>query len=360
MALPNNNITTNIVKTALGVTSTDVGTLCKNSKVNPWSKWKPIKCTEDTLTDDILKANNFGIEIIEANTPAQLKTNIASNLNYGYKYKKPTSIYRLGDFRNYEHSAQVPVLQYFNDGDTLDIGNVDSDYSIQLVTQESLSTDYTLKVGDLYSYFDSESQTYKMMNRGVYLTDGTTSVWSTTTIPLGKTAWQNFKGKEGVFAVEFMTNIPANTDSSKYIPANTDIFKALPFPLHTVNFTANTPANSRDVWVEGTFSFNFDYSAVNYSFRFTSLGDEYAGGTLSNVYIYFSKDYSNTEVYSYAKLADSISLASEDTTTMYRGSLRNKLQSDGTYSSLGYIHIFWNAQKQFSRVPLSNFITEEL
>lgn len=360
MALPNNNITTNIVKTALGVTSTDVGTLCKNSKVNPWSKWKPIKCTEDTLTDDILKANNFGIEIIEANTPAQLKTNIASNLNSGYKYHKPTSIYRLGDFRNYEHSAQVPVLQYFNDGDTLDIGNVDSDYSIQLVTEETLSTDYTLKVSDLYTYWDVESQTYKTMNRGLYLTDGTTSVWSTTTIPLGKTAWQNFKGKEGVFAVEFMTNIPANTDSSAYIPANTDIFKALPFPSHTVNFTANTPANSRDVWVEGTFSFNFDYSAVNYSFRFTSLGDEYAGGTLSNVYIYFSKDYSNTEVYSYAKLADSISLASEDTTTMYRGSLSNKLQSDGTYSSLGYIHIFWNAQKQFSRVPLSNFITEEL
>ncbi len=72
MALGNRDITVTDVSNTLGVNITDVGSLCKNNKVNQWSKWKPIRCNNITLTDDILEDNNWGITLMVANTPAQL------------------------------------------------------------------------------------------------------------------------------------------------------------------------------------------------------------------------------------------------------------------------------------------------
>ena len=87
-------------------------------------------------------------------------------------------------------------------------------------------------------------------------------------------------------ALEFMTNIPANTDSTEYITQTTDIFTAIPYPLHTINITGSTPAGSDDVFVSGTFSFTDNtYKAIEYSFYFSSMGSTYVGGTLKNVYI---------------------------------------------------------------------------
>jgi hypothetical protein len=43
-------ITIEKVKTALGETSNDLGTLCKNANLNVWSRFKPINNSGKTLT----------------------------------------------------------------------------------------------------------------------------------------------------------------------------------------------------------------------------------------------------------------------------------------------------------------------
>lgn len=103
MALGTTGISTTLVANTIGVGSNDVGTLCTSSKINPWSKWKPVSYqTSGSLTDAQLKETNYGF-------------NITSNTNLdsptGWSYVKPiggmTSPYRLGDFRGYNHEAKT-------------------------------------------------------------------------------------------------------------------------------------------------------------------------------------------------------------------------------------------------------------
>ena len=106
-ALPTTGITTSMVAQAIGEASNDVGTLCKSSKVNKWSKWKPVsksKLTGLTLSD--LESVNFGFSIPNADSDE------GDALSQTWVYNKPTggstSPYRLGDFRSYEHNSIRP------------------------------------------------------------------------------------------------------------------------------------------------------------------------------------------------------------------------------------------------------------
>ena len=102
MALGTTGISTTLVANTIGVGSNDVGTLCTSSKINKWSKWKPVSYAAPTsLTLEQLTSTNFGL-------------NITSNTDLDnpkeWPYVKPTggalSPYRLGDFRGYNHSAK--------------------------------------------------------------------------------------------------------------------------------------------------------------------------------------------------------------------------------------------------------------
>ena len=287
-----NNITVSDVGAALGVDITDVGSLCKSNKVNCWSKWKPIRSNAVTLTDDVLERENWGITLMVANTPAQLLNIVEGNNGVGFTYNKPNSIYRLGDFRNYEHNSKCPINEYYSSGDVVDIGNVSSSFEVGLYTIDGGNIEGALSVSDLY----------KDMNRGIYLTDGTNAVWSTTAIPYGKTQWQKLKDKD-VIALEFMTNIPANTDSTRYLAQSTDTFKALPYPLHTIKLTGATPTGSGDVYVDGSFRY-VSSKVVEYSFSLSSIGSTYVGGMLNNVWIGLYADAYFTDVIATLKLED--------------------------------------------------------
>lgn len=339
MALGNRDITVTDVSNTLGVNITDVGSLCKNNKVNQWSKWKPIRCNNITLTDDILEDNNWGITLMVANTPAQLLSLVQGNNNLGFIYDKPTALYRLGDFRNYEHNSKCPINEYYSSGDIVDIGNVSSSYEVGLYTIDGGNIEGALTVMDLYPN----------MNRGIYLTDGATSVWSTTTIPYGKNLWQKFKGVNNVKALEFMTNIPANTDSTEYLAQSTDIFTALPYPLHTIKITGVTPAGSGDVFVNGAFNYtDSSYNVIEYSFCFSSIGSTYVGGILNNVWIGLYADADCTDVIATRKLEDMINIGSEATSPLYTGTFTNRAGN-----STAYIGIWWNNSLQYKKVPLA-------
>ena len=110
MALGTTNISTSLVAQTIGEGSNDVGTLCKSTKINKWSKWKPIAVPKPTgLTVTELIAHNCGFTI-----PYYDQLEKFQNLGE-WIFNPPRGVYtgvnepfRLGDFRNYNHDAPVP------------------------------------------------------------------------------------------------------------------------------------------------------------------------------------------------------------------------------------------------------------
>lgn len=104
-ALGTTNISTTLVRNTLGEDNNDVGRLCRSSKINRFSRFKPIYNTSPFGLSDIDFQNaQYGIII-----PSM----VAMNSNGAWSYSAPTtaSPKRLGDFRKYYHDAPIPLLQ---------------------------------------------------------------------------------------------------------------------------------------------------------------------------------------------------------------------------------------------------------
>lgn len=117
MTLPNSNIYTVLVRNALTENTTNVGGLCLSEKINMWSKWKPIRRDTLSITETDLIAENYGIN---PGTSTYSHTGVLDWTNglkllipKKWEYKRPrggsiSEPYRLGDFRNYNHTARPP------------------------------------------------------------------------------------------------------------------------------------------------------------------------------------------------------------------------------------------------------------
>lgn len=110
MALPTTGISTTLVRTALGESTNDIGTLCRSTNINKWSKWKPIRADNVTGIDTgILAGATYGLNISSYGSVASVVS--AYGINGGlWAYLMPRGgavdePYRIGDFRNYDHSS---------------------------------------------------------------------------------------------------------------------------------------------------------------------------------------------------------------------------------------------------------------
>lgn len=357
MALASSGITVSAVKTALGTSNTNVGGLCKDSNINHWSRWKPISNSATTLTWELLKNNNFGINVLSANNPTTLFNNVKNNGNIGYTYNKPiggaSSPYRLGDFRNYDHSAPFPIYPTYSNGDTVNIGGVTANnhdsYKRPIEGIQSAGDDLSdgidtsityIGVNDIYPTSDYS------LRRGALITDGTNTYWSTDYIPWAESNWQKFKGKT-VTVFEFMTNTKNNLENI-YTANAEDRFYALPDPIRTISVTSSVPAGSKTVFVNAECAFAGTLTTIiNYEVTFSSIGDTYRGGTLTNVHIVYAKDNKGLNPIASKKLADSITIGSEETSETFIGTLNNS----GEYLN-GYILIYWNNSIQYTSMVM--------
>ena len=103
MALPNSNITTTMVGQELGVSTRNVGNLCRSEAINKWSKRKPFRDNVLSQTEPYWwRRSNFSPDL-------RAGFLISSTPNTVWQYMKPAggenSPYRLGDFRGYSHGA---------------------------------------------------------------------------------------------------------------------------------------------------------------------------------------------------------------------------------------------------------------
>ena len=189
MALSSNGITTSAVGNALGTTSRDVGALCTNSNINIWSRWKPIAHTATTMTWNTMSQANYGINVLSGNSPTTLLTNVKNNGNKGYTYNKPVNNFRLGDFRNYDHYAEMPIHTTYNNNASVNIGGVTSTnkdtYKAGLEGVEMVDGNTTtidtgqtyISKSDIYNPTDGNNGKLTL-RRGALVTDGTYTYWS--------------------------------------------------------------------------------------------------------------------------------------------------------------------------------------
>ena len=112
MALGTTGINTTLVANTIGVGSNDVGILCTSTKINRWSKWKPISAPfiisnkgwfpQGTL-DKLAQKIKYGLKYSTIN--ADWNDIHQINWNYDKPVGGTNSPYRLGDFRKYKHDA---------------------------------------------------------------------------------------------------------------------------------------------------------------------------------------------------------------------------------------------------------------
>ena len=113
MALPNNNITTTLVRNELGENTNNVGKLCTSSKINEMSIYKPVG--QRIPQDEYDGIRNYGLrkpfDIVSDYTfgaPPIYRIGVLINISSPWVYDRPlggsSSPYRLGDFRGYEHN----------------------------------------------------------------------------------------------------------------------------------------------------------------------------------------------------------------------------------------------------------------
>lgn len=118
--LPTTNITTTLVANTLGENSHNIGQLCRSSRINPWSKRKPVKFANDITDpypewwkgDDGYCGFNIGeIILLNSNVETVMQKMDAGAQKWTYvppdgTYRAP---FRLGDFRKYMHDAPKGV-----------------------------------------------------------------------------------------------------------------------------------------------------------------------------------------------------------------------------------------------------------
>ena len=109
MAIQTTGITTSLVAATIGQASSDVGTLCSSTKINKWSKNKPVKYnTTSPITDAQRKSANYGIIIPQYTDADSILADTTSVWQYDQPTGGTTQPFRIGDFRGYEHSSVVP------------------------------------------------------------------------------------------------------------------------------------------------------------------------------------------------------------------------------------------------------------
>lgn len=286
--LPATNLQYNTIRDVLnangGAVGNNMGSLFADaSNVNIWSKWKPTKHETEqfTLTEAMIESANCSISIATAETPIALYNSIKDS-NVGFIYLK-NSFYRLGDFRNYNPMAVLPAETSFEDGGKIKAGGDyvgNEEYYKSYLNGKSVTGDsYQVGCKDI---FKNKSVSYSSLRRGVLITDGSKSYWTTDYIDWTQSRFRNFIGKY-VDIFEFFTNVEDTTGS--HVATDKDVFFSLPYPIVNVLISTETPDGAELLFVSAIAQWakSFTKTDVKYIITITAKGDRYRGGTITDI-----------------------------------------------------------------------------
>lgn len=269
-----------------GKLDTRLSTLCTSSKINQFSKWKPIDYNGFSIDENILKSKNYGITITSASTVDNLKELIDQNGTH--KYNRPlggiNSPYRLTDFRNYNTNAPIPVMP-MGARDIYNAGNA----TTMLINIGSEGDETTLGKNDLYHLTD-ESGNEVTLYRGIYMINANgDKAWCTDEIDWANIPQKTYWTTGEITCYDFYTNVQ-KTIGGVHTSSAEDVFFAIVSDRFNPNpykwyLTGQEPAGSKTYYFTVTAILDSSGTSVSYRVDMSSVGDVYVGGSASNISI---------------------------------------------------------------------------
>lgn len=126
--LPTTNISTTLVRNTLGEDNNDVGLLCLSNNINIWAKYKPHSLSEPS-----------GVESDGYRDHGLYRSSDTKAITYARPAGGASDPYRLGDFRQYNHSAKPPVQFNFTK-------------VVEINTNQVLTAPYRFIIGFKYEF----------------------------------------------------------------------------------------------------------------------------------------------------------------------------------------------------------------
>lgn len=269
-----------------GKLDTRLSTLCTSSKINQFSKWKPIDYNGFSIDENILKSKNYGITITSASTVDNLKELIDQNGTH--KYNRPlggiNSPYRLTDFRNYNTNAPIPVMP-MGARDIYNAGNA----TTMLINIGSEGDETALGKNDLYHLTD-ESGNEVTLYRGIYMINANgDKAWCTDEIDWANIPQKTYWTTGEITCYDFYTNVQ-KTIGGVHTSSAEDVFFAIVSDRFNPNpykwyLTGQEPAGSKTYYFTVTAILDSSGTSVSYRVDMSSVGDVYVGGSASNISI---------------------------------------------------------------------------
>lgn len=148
------NISYSDVKSAIGASSNDIGTLCKHSGINKWSAHKPISVKANSLGINDMKNYNYGLTPVTG-ALSFIITAMKSASTRNWVYTKPSggenSPYRIGDFRLYNSQAGSPFRSFGAESVNTDSIPSGQDFVMQIYVGQNNSDNTQIHLSDMGS-----------------------------------------------------------------------------------------------------------------------------------------------------------------------------------------------------------------
>lgn len=327
------------------------------ANINVWSRRKPIVDTlnpqpitmttadmAEQLSDSGVVTSRYGIQLFGG---AQEPKDYFSWVNLsgkGYIYSLPTlgaanQPMRMYDFCGYLPTAQVPLLTTFPDGYVFDY--LQYDYPLEGI---ELNNSGNANDGQLY-----RSDIYpNLPNRGIYvrLEDGSYDFTVVGALKFKseifvRQALSKLAGKKFTI-MEFLTNAPTTWSSFgvEDFVASGYMSYPLPLPISNCSMKASSGGGSAPTTKVAKVVFSnyptflalttTDYSTVSASFRISSEGSLYIGGSITSISCGIYSDSACTNVIE-RRTFSNITLGSEATSSLYSVKLNNTTGKSGIY-----------------------------
>lgn len=372
------------------------------SGLNPWSKSKPMRHTAPiemtneqkrelgraaTGASNGEKVGGWGIRVYHAfkTSPIDFYLNTMKSKKAGYMYLRPSgsqhSPYRMSDFIGYFPAAPMPTTNTFDDDQVI----FDTTTTITLmggVQGETLNSDDCVTIDDLYPQIDNGDGTTSPPNKGILVVYKNSQnldayLWATTQLPYNGViaGWRSILEGKKATIMEFFTNYPANRNSNLSSikdpnPSwdNTEYWIAsTPDPIKSVQFqdsdgTIVPPGSGSDgllpaavkIAENGQPKFASlkgnaqDYSQVIARFYFSSKGNSYKGGNITDIRYGLYSDSALTQEID-VRTATSFNLPNNSDSSIFGTGIRF---NNSTGRANIYFGVRYGGYKRYASIPL--------
>lgn len=165
------------VRTVLGQSSYDLGTLCRASTINMWSRFKPVIWNDPgiNLTNSLWwKGQNgkCGIDFSNAQVVSyrDIPSKMTTDKRNGWGYSVPTSYFRLLDFNKYMHTAVPPISGFSVTAKVAVNGTLMAQCSLGITTEDKNSPG-SLTFDDITGDASGDITNLSQYNLGIVVTD---------------------------------------------------------------------------------------------------------------------------------------------------------------------------------------------